>query len=211
MVNSVYRAMLVDDDVPVLEFLTKLIPWERLGLTLCGAYENGRLAYEAAQKTPPDLLITDIGMPQMDGIELIRRLKEANPHMAVVILSCHDEFKYAQQAIQLNVDDYVLKESVQPDSFAETIVRAIGRLKERQQNRLPYPADSSANGPSDMSVLKERFIRSTLYNPLIDREEWMREAKRFGVDLRSMRYVPAIMTIDRYSETKTRFFYPENL
>ena len=205
-----YRAMLVDDDVPVLEFLTKLVPWERLGLTLCGAFENGRLAYEAAQKTQPDLLITDIGMPQMDGIELIRRLKEANPRMAVVILSCHDEFRYAQQAIQLNVDDYVLKESVQPDSFAETIVRAVGRLKERQQNRVPFSAGDSANAPSDMSVLKERFIRSTLYNPLIDREDWMRKAEFFGVDLRSMRYVPAIMTIDRYSETKARFFSEEN-
>ncbi|MDF2663184.1 MAG: DNA-binding response regulator, partial [Paenibacillus sp.] len=90
------NVVIVDDDVPVLDFLRHAIPWDKLGLRLAGAFENGAKAYEhAVNAEPPDLLITDIGMPQMDGLQLTERVKKLKPDVSVIILSCHDEFKYA--------------------------------------------------------------------------------------------------------------------
>lgn len=70
-----YSVMLVDDDQPVLDFLSAMIPWDELGLTLHSACKNGLVALEKAQADMPDIVITDIGMPYMDGLELIRELK----------------------------------------------------------------------------------------------------------------------------------------
>jgi two-component system response regulator YesN len=81
-----YKVMLVDDDYPVIELLSETIEWENLGLKLQSTHENGAAAFEKALNEMPDLLITDIGMPKMNGIELTKRLKELNPHLQVVIL-----------------------------------------------------------------------------------------------------------------------------
>lgn len=70
-----YNVMLVDDDYPVTQLLSEAIPWEGLGLRLMGSYENGWSAWEQAQREMPDILITDIGMPRMDGLELSARIR----------------------------------------------------------------------------------------------------------------------------------------
>lgn len=74
-------------------------------------------AYESAKKEMPDILITDIGMPKMDGIELTQKLKELKTNLQVAIISCHNEFNYAQKALKLNVQDYVLKETLDPEDL----------------------------------------------------------------------------------------------
>ncbi|MFK4996721.1 response regulator [Bacillus sp. N9] len=71
-----YKVMLVDDDYPVLELLSEMIDWHGLGLTLQSVHENGESALMEAKENMPDILITDIGMPKLNGIELTRKLKE---------------------------------------------------------------------------------------------------------------------------------------
>ena len=95
------NVMLVDDDEPVLEFLSEAIPWASLSMQVSGAWENGSIALERALECMPDIVLTDINMPIMAGLELTRRLKELEPAVRIVILSCLDEFKYAQQAVKL--------------------------------------------------------------------------------------------------------------
>ncbi|GIO68151.1 response regulator [Paenibacillus cookii] len=73
-----YQAMLVDDDYPVIELLSEIIDWGGLGFKPPGTHENGEDAWEEARKQPPDVLITDIGMPRMNGIELIARSRRSN-------------------------------------------------------------------------------------------------------------------------------------
>lgn len=125
-----YKVMLVDDDFPTIEFLTEVVDWDKLGLKLISTHDNGISAYESAKKEMPDILITDIGMPKMDGIELTQKLKELKTNLQVAIISCHNEFNYAQKALKLNVQDYVLKETLDPEDL-QNILR---KCKERLDN-----------------------------------------------------------------------------
>ncbi|MEF3307434.1 response regulator [Paenibacillus sp. GYB004] len=204
--------VIVDDDVPVLDFLRHAIPWDKLGLRLAGAFENGAKAYEhAVNAEPPDLLITDIGMPQMDGLQLTERVKKLKPDVSVIILSCHDEFKYAQQAIKLGVDDYVLKETVSPATLEELLRTVVKRLEEREAaegagKRLASEVQSVHN----RSIRKEQFIRSLLYHPIADIAGWRELASGFGIRLGSAPVLPVLLVVDNYPEAKARFVSEDN-
>ncbi len=85
-------------------------------------------AFRYAKEEMPDILITDIGMPKMDGIELTKALKKKKSNIQVAIISCHNEFSYAQQAIKLDVKDYILKESLNPEDLEEILIACKRRL-----------------------------------------------------------------------------------
>ncbi|WP_128100550.1 response regulator [Paenibacillus sp. DCT19] len=104
-----YRVLLVDDEEDVREGLVVEVDWEALDLRIVGLAENGREALEMAERVEPDIVVTDISMPFMDGLELARRLRERNPLVKVVILTGYDEFDYARQAVSISVDEYLLK------------------------------------------------------------------------------------------------------
>ena len=91
-----YRVLLVDDEVLIREAIQENIKWEQLGFELAGACKDGREAMEETRKNPPDLLLTDIYMPYMDGMELTKFVYENYPDTKVVIISGYDEFEYAK-------------------------------------------------------------------------------------------------------------------
>jgi len=204
------KVMLVDDDYPVLEFISQTVPWEQLGLQLHSMQDNGQAAYEAALADMPDIVLTDIGMPRMDGLELLEKLKEKKPNLRAAILSCHNEFHYAQQAMKLNVQDYLLKDMLE----ASDLLQLLRRLKESleqearvrdQENQLRRMVDRSRE------LMKERFIRRTIDQPILSPGDWRAEAESFGLrsDLRI--YVPVLLSIDRYRAARNRFISGETL
>ena len=104
-----YRVLLVDDEEELRAGIRRKIDWESLGFHLCGEAENGQDALELAEQLNPDVVLTDIKMPFMDGLELCRQLKEQLPAIRLIIFSGFDEFEYARQAIGMNVFEYLLK------------------------------------------------------------------------------------------------------
>ncbi|WP_438448438.1 response regulator transcription factor [Gorillibacterium sp. sgz5001074] len=105
-----YKVLLVDDEVFVRKGLQKLIRWEQFKCTLVGEAKNGGEALEMIHRLEPDLVITDIMMPVLDGLELIRSVKEeSRVDPEFIIISGYNDFKYAQQAIRYGVKDYILK------------------------------------------------------------------------------------------------------
>ena len=86
-----------------------MIPWEELGFRLAGSAGNGLDALQLVEKYEPDLLLTDIRMPFISGIELARQVREVRPATNIAFLSGYDDFAYAQQAIQYNIISYMLK------------------------------------------------------------------------------------------------------
>ena len=101
--------MLVDDEFRIREIIKKMIPWDSLGLLLIDSCSSAPKALESMQNEMPDILITDVKMPVMDGIELIRRAKVISPNLQCIILSGYDEFLLAQAAMLENVKYYILK------------------------------------------------------------------------------------------------------
>ncbi|MDF2669009.1 MAG: AraC family transcriptional regulator, partial [Paenibacillus sp.] len=167
-------------------------------------------AYEGALKRMPDILITDIGMPKMDGLELIKRLKELKPDLRVVILSCHSEFHYAQQAIKLNVQDYVVKETLDPDVLTVLLGQFKDGLEQEQrvshqQSQLEHRVNRS------LEAVKEKFIRSTIHQPILDSDHWRKEAEAVGLHLEDKSSMTMMAYIERYREVKKRFVSDETL
>lgn len=106
---SLYSVMLVDDEEDVRQAIAKKLDWEQIGFQVVGNAENGEEALELAEQLRPDVVMTDIKMPFMDGLTFCRRLKESQMSAKIVIFSGFDEFEYAKEAITLEVEEYILK------------------------------------------------------------------------------------------------------
>jgi len=104
-----YKVFLVEDEIVIREGIRACIDWKENGFEFCGEAPDGEMALPLIQTIKPDILITDIKMPFMNGLELTRIVHETMPEMQTVILSGHDEFEYAREAIKLGVVEYLLK------------------------------------------------------------------------------------------------------
>ena len=104
-----YKLLLVDDEEDVREGVVREINWEAIGFEVIEKAENGREALEMVERLQPDVVVTDIQMPFMNGLQLAEAVRERFPTIKLIILTGHDEFEYAQRAISLHIDEYVLK------------------------------------------------------------------------------------------------------
>ena len=103
------RILLVDDEPLELQALRDHVDWARLGINQVATARNGKAAYESILEKEPDIVITDVHMPVMDGITLARKIRELNQHIKVIFLSGYDDFSYVQSALQMGAADYLLK------------------------------------------------------------------------------------------------------
>lgn len=135
-----YRVVLVDDETIALEGLRSLTDWEELGFEICGACENGEEALTAIVECSPDLVITDIRMPEIDGLELINRVRQLEMEQPIfVVLSGYSEFEYARTAIRYGVRHYLLKPVVDAewDKVLATITDELEmRLKQKMHQNM---------------------------------------------------------------------------
>ncbi|ACL74537.1 response regulator transcription factor [Ruminiclostridium cellulolyticum] len=128
-----FKVLLVDDEPMALEALRIVADWEELGFTVCGECSNGDEALNKIEDIKPDLVVTDLKMPGMDGLELIRKVMECvNSDIIFIIVSGYDEFDYAKEAMQYGVRYYVLK-PVFKDEFSEVLLEIGNKLKKKYQ------------------------------------------------------------------------------
>ncbi len=136
--------MIADDDYNVRAGLLELIPWEELGAKVVLAAENGEQIANALGENEIDLIITDIRMPIMNGIELARYVKEHFKHIQIILLSAYAEFEYAHEAINLGVRQYILKPiSIEKINSLIEIIREIAKEKEYETTLNSRINDSS--------------------------------------------------------------------
>lgn len=128
--QTIYTVVVADDEDELRQAVCTMIPWEDLGFRLVGNASNGLDALELVEKLEPDLLLTDIRMPFISGIELARQVREIRPAMHIAFLSGYDDFEYAKQAIQYNIISYMLKPLTMEGLAAE--LRGIHEKIDRQ-------------------------------------------------------------------------------
>ena len=104
-----YQLILVEDDDQIRNGLSRFFPWEQLGFQLAASFENGLQALNYMRSHPVDVILTDVRMPVMDGLEMLEKMRLENLEAYVVILSAYQEFSYAQKAIELGVSNYIIK------------------------------------------------------------------------------------------------------
>lgn len=131
--TDILRVLIVDDDAYVCNGLKAMIPWGDLNAEVIGVAENGEVAWHMAIEVKPDLIISDIKMPVMDGLELCRRVYEIMPETRIILLSAHEEFDYAMTALRYRVAGYILK-PVDREKIAQ-LVAEISRLSEERKSK----------------------------------------------------------------------------
>ncbi|MNW39102.1 putative response regulatory protein [compost metagenome] len=104
-----YKVFIVDDEPFIIEGLYDIVDWSMLGMEIVGYAENGCAALKALTETPTDILITDISMPKMNGLDLIRQIRQLKPELKVIVLSGYDEFAYLKEGMTLGIENYLLK------------------------------------------------------------------------------------------------------
>lgn len=100
-----YKVILVDDEEEVIDVIERKIHWDMLGFDVVGSANNGVKALELVEKLQPDVVITDIKMPYMDGLELSSRLNNDYQNIHIIIFTGFDEFEYAKEAVHLEIEE----------------------------------------------------------------------------------------------------------
>lgn len=195
-----YKVVLVDDDVFVTEFLEKMIPWKKYGFSVVASFNESLVAYGYLENNTCDVLITDIGMPHLNGIELITKLKEKNISSFHVILSCHDDFHFAQQALKLDVFDYILKELMEESEIIELIKRLKIMLDVASRSKHHQVKIANFLKQNNMT-LKKRFIERVMEEQYVaDNHWWGVQEELLDMDLSSERYTVVLCFIDQYQD-----------
>lgn len=130
-----YRVFIVDDEPFIIDGLYDIIDWSAFGLEIIGSAENGQEALAALMDLPADILLTDISMPTMDGLTLIREARKFRPDLKVIILSGYNEFNYIKEGLRLGVENYLLK-PINLDELQETLAGTIDKLNASKADRL---------------------------------------------------------------------------
>lgn len=128
-----YKVYIVDDSILVRKELVLTTPWEALNCHIVGEAGNGQVALEEILNLQPHIVVTDIRMPKMDGLELIKELKIKGSNAKFIVISAYSEFEYALNAIKLQVYDYILK-PISDKELIETIKKVIKEIKEQNES-----------------------------------------------------------------------------
>lgn len=150
--------LLVDDEPWILIGLKNLIPWEEEGFQIIGEASDGEKAWEKITCMEPDLILSDIRMPHLNGLSLLERLRKNGITTSVIFISGYSEFEYAQQSLRLGCSDYLVK-PVEP----EDLLQALRRVRETFQEHEP-----SESYTSDSTVVRQvvRYLRQNYADPL---------------------------------------------
>ena len=189
-----YRVVLVDDEEEIRMGISRKIDWEKLGFSLAGQAQNGVEALEVCEQVKPDVVITDIKMPFMDGLELGRRLRQALPAAKLVILTGFDDFEFARQAVSINVFEYLLKPvdaqelSLILDRLHQEIERSRAELKNVERLRRQYE--------ETLPVLRGMFYTRLLDGSLRADQVYDR-AGRYELTLTGDRWIAALLHVGK--------------
>lgn len=137
-----YNILIVDDEPIVKIALRSILPWEEYGFFICGTAGNGLEALSLVEKQHPDVIITDLKMPGMDGLELIRTLKEKKYPGEILVLSNYEDFDSVRSALLLGAADYLLKIKIQADTLLACLNKTTEKLQKKAGEKSPVPEET---------------------------------------------------------------------
>ena len=187
-----YRVIIADDEEYVRELLPKWINKADIGMEVVGTAENGEQALDLVETLSPDILITDICMPLVGGLDLIKAIQEADNSIKTVIISGHDDFTYAKTALGLGVTDYLLKPFL-PDE----LYKVLDKIKEELNHKeilLNNMQDMQSQLEDNLMYIQERFIKGIIENPL-EQTNVIEEGRKIRIDLQAKFYCVGVVRI----------------
>lgn len=187
------KIFLAEDEVIVRETIKRMIPWEDLGFELVGEAADGEMALPLLLRQKPDLLITDIKMPFMDGLTLAKVAKKEIPGLKVVILSGYDDFNYAKQAINIGVEDYLLK-PITKNALIERLTEIRSRYEHEKTQKEYYEKFHREMQAYEKNSSRDFF--EALVSGSMDMMEIYRRSEKLGLDIVAEAYNVLIFTMN---------------
>lgn len=157
--------LIIEDEYLIRSLIRNSIDWESLGFQVVGEAEDGEQALELVQQIRPRLLIVDINIPFMNGIELATRVRLQNPHIQIIILTGYEEFQYARKALQVGVLNYLLK-PLNPEELIQALSKAKQIILKDEMEIIQKFGISNQGQAVDVSIVKTEFLRTLLKSPL---------------------------------------------
>ena len=187
--NRRWKVLIADDEAIIREGIRDAVDWEALGMEVCAEAEDGEEALVLAEQYGADVMLVDLNMPIIHGLELIRLIRERLPSCLVVIITGHDEFEYAREAIRLGVQEYVLKPT-NPVELTQIMTRVRDRLEE-EAKLAAYLDAAAAQIRKNLPLLRERFCLEWMEGSL-GREEIAEQLRFLQLPVRPPEFVMAI-------------------
>jgi len=191
------KLLLVEDEFLVRLGLKTFIPWEEFGFELIGEAVDGLDALAILAEKPCDLLITDISMPNMDGITLMERVKALYPHIKILILSNYNDFKYVQRALQLGASDYILKLTMQPEELQTKLQQIREDIKSEQKKQEETMLLNRTEFQFHQEITMDKQLRD-LMTMQYSKKEAADLSQEYASLLPSFPWMVTMMKIDRY-------------
>jgi two-component system response regulator YesN len=185
-----YKVFFVEDEIVTREGIRDNVDWKSNGFEFCGDASDGEMALPLLKTANPDVLITDIKMPFMDGLELCKIVRKCMPNIKIVILSGHDEFEYAQQAIQLGVKEFLLK-PVTPQELHQVLQRMATVLEQESKERESLQKLHEQVRENQLA-LKEQLLFKLAIGAITPTEA-IEQGKALGLDLIARYYLVVIL------------------
>ena len=187
-----YKVFFVEDEIVTREGIRDNVDWQADGFELCGDAPDGEMALPLLQAAKPDVLITDIKMPFMDGLQLSKIVRERMPQTKIVILSGHDEFEYAQEAIKLGITEYLLKPVTVQD--IRHVLQRVASTMDREGKELAELQKLKNQVQENRAALTERLLLKLLVGA-ISPTEAIEQSELLGLDLIARCYLVVVIRI----------------
>lgn len=204
----VYNVLLVEDEDMVREAIASIIPWEELGYCLVGQAANGQEATKLLEKHKIHLVLTDICMPYMDGLDLAKHINENHPDIKVVIISGYDDFEYAKKAVTHKVSKYILK-PLTSEELRRELTEIYDELEKAYKHR-HYLLRLEKDYEQSQSLYKEKFLNQLLEERLSD-EHIMEQMNQLDLTFKGSGFGVALLQITNVDTVKGLFNYHHGL
>lgn len=204
MGKGLYKVIFAEDEVPLRKAICQIMDWESMGFELAYEANDGQEALDYIEMYKPDVLLTDICMPLMDGLVLAKKVRERLHSMKIVILTGHDEFEYAQEALNLNVTKYILKPTT-PQEFKEVMLKLKEELDAellQKRNIVKYKQQYEES----QKVLREKALLSLLTHRDQNLTYMLESCNRLGIDLNAKHYITAVSLIENKEEIAKEYW-----
>lgn len=195
------KLLIVDDEEKTRHGLKEIIDWESNGVIICGEATNGLEALEFISFHLPDILLTDIKMPVMDGLELIELVSSRFPHIKSIIMSGYDDFSYAQKAMKFGSADYILKPS-KAEEILETVLK-VKRAIELENSRKKMFEKLKLHFNESLPMLTEKYLSRLIHSENNDIADIKNKLQTFNVDI-SCNYSAVMMIRIDYDQLNSK-------
>ncbi len=177
------KILIVDDELLARIGIRSLLDWNAYGYEIVGECENGQKAFDEARRVLPDIIISDIKMPVVNGIELIKMIKKEELGIKFIMLSSYDEFEYVREALKLGAEDYILKLEMESETLLSTLESVKEKIEKEAYKRSNTDSQESLY-KANISNLSKAFLQDCLNGIITNTEEIQDRIQMLGINLK---------------------------